>query len=393
MSFKEDYLKSLAQEAGIPNAPIIRPKKSIISAPGKSIFSPTPDSSKKPAAKSIFSPPPGSSKKPIQTTNYSGNYSYGDPSIKDMQVSIKDFGKTINTATKDFNDFLAEQYSAGSSVRGKEWTTDPTAVNKEQKKPVDYIELHKVLNSLDRTGSPLNETGPDGVWNFRTQNAVKNVCAIADALVRASEDFQSKLPASFTRSDLEQLKKATPLISKRQERNNYLTTIQPQLAKNAEVIADLVDKLADFYESFYKNIIIHPAYKSYINKSNTLIAVNSVKEKDENVLSKEQEKQMQNLANYRLVNVPIISADKGVKLIKELSLGYIRDLNSLQQLMVNSLGYSQEQALDKNNQKAVLDSILNNVNYYLDKSVQIKRTQLPTPSEEKNQSAKIKDEF
>ncbi len=272
-----------------------------------------------------------------------------DPSAPGKFKEVVD----VTDKRKDFNDFLAEQYSAGSSIRGEEWTTDVKATKKEQKLPTGIIELDNVIDGLRRIGPGSSEAMQDGVWDWRTQNAVKNVWAVADALVRVTEDFGSKLKDNFTRSDLQELANEIP------KTNDIAKYDQKKKIEHAKKIAPLVEKLDRFYSAYYNSIIQSPEYASYIKQDKPLLTakpggVDPGKVPDDLV---DTLKKPHALA---LINVTL-PTPTGPKLFSPVSIDALKSVGELEKLML-FLGYPIQDAQNKEKQNVVLQAFLAHVN-------------------------------
>lgn len=99
----------------------------------------------------------------------------------------------VKSSKKAFNDFIAEQYvgSLESEHKGVEWTTDKKVTTLPGKKQTqtDIYELDVVMNTLQRIGMQKSEFKVDGVWDFRTDNALRNMMGFGYALLQLEGDF------------------------------------------------------------------------------------------------------------------------------------------------------------------------------------------------------------
>ena len=169
----------------------------------------------------------------------------------------------------NFNDFVTLNYLNSSPLRGNEWSTAEDATTPEQKNPVyddQLVKMENVVDNIARIGGKGNERFVDGVWGPRTQNALRNLYAFGDAIIRVSEDFDA--PESvrnlFTTSDTTKMKSLIP--------TNYdLTKLSPKdkVAKAAG-LTNLIIKLTKFYLYFANNVTKHPAYRRFTDNSTPL---------------------------------------------------------------------------------------------------------------------------
>lgn len=286
--------------------------------------------------------------------------------IREMQKAIKDFateavkynttpkqegGKVVRTVNpddkrRDFNDFLAEQFSASADIHGDEYTTDQSATSQESKQPTDLVQLNNVIDGLQRVGPGNRESMVDGVWDFRTNNAVRNTYALAAALVTANEALGGTAPNDrrvFKRSDLQNLAKAIP-----EQKDPYKEGVsQAELGEKAKTIAALVKKLTDFYTYYSKTIMEHPAYKRYIEGNIPLFTVKPGGG-DPAQLDENQAKQLQeNGKRWTIFSLVLPNKEgRNVDLSGQIPLDYLTSRRNLQQLMIDKLGY---QASEVNN--------------------------------------------
>lgn len=325
-------------------------------------------------------PTPGQKPESSPVNKPTGTYVVSASTIRDMQKAITTFvdtaikykttkvrdGNKIKSVVapddnrKDFNDFLAEQYSANSSVKGDEWTTSPTATTKESKQPTDIIELDNIFDSLRRTGRGSSEQMPDGIWDFRTNNAVKNICAVADALVRVTEDFGGVFPnMAFRRADLTKLMDAVPKVKDPRSLN------PAELKQRAEIITSLIEKLTQFYKGYYKYIIDHPSYKEYIDKTRALYTATPGGE-DPGAMPTELQ-QYNNQHNQLYLQNMVIPGKTGNQTFSKLPISILDSVENLQTFMSktgrNGLGYDDDDINNEEILKKVFYAIYAQVSY------------------------------
>jgi hypothetical protein len=321
--------------------------------------------------------------------------------ISKMQAAIKDFakeaaqytkipvgkdnqGKIITEVSKedkrrDFNDFLAEQFMSSADIHGQEYNTDPKATSKESKLPTDIIQMEVVINGLDRIGPSGSEKLVDGMWDFRTNNAVKNVYAFAAALVASYEalgNYATNDPNLFTKADLEKLKAAIP-----KEYDPAKQKIsQDILNQNAKNITPLVEKLSSFYQICKKNVMDHPAYKQYIDQDAAMYnftpgGTNPYKP-DPN-----DPKQKTYMDNPKSFTIPVLTlTDKDgseVNLNNKITLESFQSLNGIATIMTQHLGYSPKEISNPKLLTTVVRSILDQVNKFLEKN----KSKMPASSQ------------
>jgi TfoX/Sxy family transcriptional regulator of competence genes len=104
-------------------------------------------------------------------------------------------GANLGAQKKGFADFIAENYvgQLPEDYRGTSWSTGSGSTY-ETKKPTEsnIYELDVVMNTLSRIGKSTNELKPDGIWSFRTDNALRNIMGFAYSLLQLEGDFGLK---------------------------------------------------------------------------------------------------------------------------------------------------------------------------------------------------------
>lgn len=330
------------------------------------------------------------------------------PEIKEMQHAIQEFadasvryrrskdakkdvkGKTVlengkpvyevdpADSRRDFNDFLAENFSANADIRGNEFSPNSEDVTQESKMPTDIIQLNNVIDGLRRIGPGNKESMSDGVWDFRTTNAVKNVYAFATALVAASEALimggTINDPNMFKKSDLQTLGGAIPKEDASKE----------ELVNSAKVITPLVKKLTRFFDFYSKKVMNHPAYKRYIesdpNKNPNAPPLFSVKPGGVNPYKPDMSdpRQAEIMNNPKSFVIPQLTL-KGknnapINLDGKVTLDYLATRDGLVNLMKNHLGYTDQEVNNGPLMRKVVNSILTQVNDFISKNSLLVKT-------------------
>lgn len=316
-----------------------------------------------------------------------GGKAFGSPAIKKMQQAIQTFadtavkyktkpekdasGKIVYRVSEDdnrrnFNDFLAEQFSASADIHGDEYNPDPAANTKDSKLPTDIIQLNNVIDSLRRIGKGSKEALADGVWDFRTNNAVRNVYALATALVAAHNALGGIAPNDsriFNQSDLTKLKGLIPTV--KDPKASGMS--QEELSKKAEGITPLVEKLTEFYNYYSSKIMTHPSYKRYITDDIPLMTVQPGKDP-----AQLDTNQAERLKNSNTIALPYLRVmDKGNKPINvdgKVLLNYLQSRNGLQKMMVALLGYQPNEVNNSAAMRRIVRTFIDRINKIIDQN-------------------------
>ncbi len=268
---------------------------------------------------------------------------------------------TIDDDRKDFNDFLTEQYLATSDVKGVEWSKDPSQMTQadKSKQETDLIEMDYVVDGLKRIGGAKNELTADNYWDFRTNNALKNIYAFAYALLNVEKDFGKGAGKIFNATDLKSMHENIPMNVKDPSRS---ISSEDKIAK-AEALTPLIEKLGKYYEHYVKKIALNPYYRTYIEKKSPMYTVKA-QDEDPGSLSAAEQKRLSESGNKIVIPNVVVPAKSGQKTIN-IPVTYLTDDKNFSSLMTQVLGYSSEEATYPAYKKAVLDAVLNHVQNYL----------------------------
>jgi hypothetical protein len=171
------------------------------------------------------------------------------PQASNLQNISKSLGRS------SFSNFMVLSYLRDSTVKGVEFDPDPKKSKLSQKMPSDLKNMYVVLDSIKRLGSESNEFALDGIWGPRTNNSLRNIVAIADAILRISDDLGFEVK-SFNSSQLKDLQSMIPLTDKDislQEKN-----------MRAPLISKYLDDLSSLFKEFNEEILNSPYNKQQI---------------------------------------------------------------------------------------------------------------------------------
>jgi hypothetical protein len=288
------------------------------------------------------------------------------PAIKEMQKAMQDFAakvtaysadaktKTIRDDRKNFNDFLTEQYLATSDVKGAEYSKDPTQTKQvdKQKQATDLAEMDYIVDGLKRIGGQRNELQADNVWDFRTNNALKNIYAFAYALINIEKDFGKAGARMFNEDSLKQMDENIP------EDVNPSKLPGAEKAKKAAALTPLINSLGKFYEYYVKKIALNPQYRGYIEGTYDMFTVKPGGEDPGKLTPQEQERLGKEANTLKLQHVvlPSKSGDKPF----DIAYSYLASPQNFNKLLA-TLGYTPNEVENPDIQKKVLDAVRNHV--------------------------------
>lgn len=185
-------------------------------------------------------------------------------SLKNKDVVHQDAAQPVQQSKKSFNDFIAEQYMGGldESYKGVEWNKDSRVVTRPDKHrtQTDIYELDVVMNTLSRIGAEKSELKADGNWDWRTNNALKNMLGFAYALLQVEGDFgldnHIYNPSNWT--DFK-----NTLSGYRVEGNSVDLSPEEKTTK-ADRITKHLKAITRMYNEFRQQVIARPEFRPFI---------------------------------------------------------------------------------------------------------------------------------
>lgn len=220
-------------------------------------------------------------------------------SVPDRQTTK---GETL-TGSNPFMNFLVSAYMNKAKTQGKQ------LVNTDEKQPTrmetskELDNFKGVLQSIGRIGSHGTEQKPDGIWGERTNSALKNIYALAFALVSVQNDMNIQI-SNYTDKDLSELYNNIP-----QDITNLDTSKKAILAT---ALAKNIDKLRALYDNFREKVLNNQTYQAQIAQEKPLMSNKNEVKSISQVLSKEEQDTLEQNQNS-LLNTKINGRDVVIK--------------------------------------------------------------------------------
>ncbi len=204
--------------------------------------------------------------------------------VSEMQNALINLSKTMSQnyltsidpqthergGSDPFGNFLVSQYVNNENVVGKQFVNVDLGEPNRSATSMANKSLRGVISTLGRVGSPGSEKGVDGIWQTRTNNALKQAAAVASSLLQLQKDMgiESKL---YSQEDLAQLKNNIP--------ESY-AKLGDTAASRAKILTPNLNKLSKFYLEFEKNILNQPKYKQLITQEKAFTTHKKIEELD-----------------------------------------------------------------------------------------------------------------
>jgi len=186
-----------------------------------------------------------------------------DIASQDVLHSAKTDGNLQQIEGADpFLNFLVTNYMQAAPKTGQQVVSGDMGMPIKQETTTKLENFKGMLNTLKNIGSRGSEQTPDGIWGFRTNNALNNIYALAYTLMHVQKDINIE-PSIYTEEDLIELHDNIPEDSK------VLTTDQKVLS--AIVITKNLNKFRAVYDSFREKVLNNPTLKSKITQEQPLL--------------------------------------------------------------------------------------------------------------------------
>lgn len=250
---------------------------------------------------------------PIPSETQSNSVPAGYLEIKTMQKTIQKVGEVVKSSSPEFQGFMFKQY--GVNLGG---------------------------NNFSNIGTGKNGVVPDGVWGKRTQQSLSSIIKLSESLLKVSQEFGGTTRKSWSAGDHNSL---TKLIAVQDNKSKV---------KNAPTISELLNKLADFYTNYARQVAQTSTFKKISNPNGVIFSVgnpapgNLVDEKGKSLLSDPA------FLSQRIdANLPSPTGN----VLAKISLLDMFDKNRFQKFLQQSLKYDEAQSKSIQLQNTILSMI------------------------------------
>lgn len=241
----------------------------------------------------------------------SNSYYTAPSAIKEMQQAILNFAAkaeaTTSTSMKGpeetdpFGNFLVSNYINDSDVVGKQYlNVDVSGDKKRNDASIDNTSLKGIIDTIKRIGSPGSEKAVDGVWQVKTNNSLKNIFAIASAILNMATSFNLALK-DLDDAKLEEFKKLIP--------NNYTDISEGQKVSVAKKLTPLINDIANVFEDFKKYVLQNKQYSKYIEQKKSFIEYKHKPQSATALLNEEDKKFYMSQVSRPVPNVKVDQTD------------------------------------------------------------------------------------
>jgi hypothetical protein len=250
---------------------------------------------------------------------------------------------TVKSSKKSFNDFITEQYLGGldEDKKGVEWNTDQKVTSLQGKKQTqtDLYELDVVMNTLRRIGASSKEFIADGKWDFRTDNALRNIMGFSYALLQLEGDFG--LENNFYSFD--HWKNFNKALTGYKISNGIVQLNAAQKVARANAINKHLKAITKLYSHFRQQVLARPEFRPTI-EGKRLIDRYSAQGSNKDVLTSQEDQMSKSDAIKIPVTYPAPKLPGGN--LDYIPLKALRDKGEYIKWMVGYAGNSEQAATD-----------------------------------------------
>ncbi len=206
--------------------------------------------------------------------------SWATPSlaVKQMQEAIVTFGKILSThpvmsgggqqerpnsktpdflgGTTPFGNFLVNQYINNAKVVGEQFVNIdlPQPLRSNTARP--NVNLAGIINTITHIGTPGAENKADGLWQARTNNALKQIYAVGKSLLQMAKDLNVTI-GGFGKEDLDDMGALIPAA---------YTELKGNVENRAQVLTKHINDLIEVYQKFEQVVLEDPELKPLIEQ-------------------------------------------------------------------------------------------------------------------------------
>jgi hypothetical protein len=214
----------------------------------------------------------------LQEGNQSRSYQTPEQSKKDIDDAVlttnqEKFDRTMDAqkskeqllGSDPFGSFLVQQYAV-NDPHGKQYlNVDVSGQDARKQNSMDNASLRGIIDSIKRLGSPGTSGGEkaaDGIWMERTDNAIKNVYALTNAIFNFAKDLN--VASKYTEADLNAFRSNIP------RKYTDLKSAEDK-ANAANVLTPQINKATEFFSSIKVSILNNANYRPFIDQKKPFV--------------------------------------------------------------------------------------------------------------------------
>lgn len=209
-------------------------------------------------------------------------------SVKEMQMAILTFANVLSShpvmsmqdtgtqerqrargekdtlgGTRAFGRFLVDQYINNENVVGNQFVNVGLEEPLRSDTAISNRDLKGIIDTIRRIGSPgTSEHKADGIWQTRTNNALKQIYAVGAGLLHFAKDAHIQI-TGFTDDKLKEFGLSIPAA--------YTDLKKDEIDSRAQELTKYIDALGVLYTKFEDAVLDRPAFKEIINQDKPIV--------------------------------------------------------------------------------------------------------------------------
>lgn len=208
----------------------------------------------------------------------------------------QDAAKKMNTLAEpgvgSFLNFFVQNFvgKLPEKVRGHEYQSEPGTRKEKERTQTSAYEVGAVMDTIMRIGGIRNEMKEDGIWRWRTQNALKNIAGFSLALLQLGTEVNITDPTVYNVSDWRRFNENLKYIEENYQFNNerILEMPSPKKEGNARLMEAFVKKVEHLYKYFRHHALTEARIRTIIEGKMPLYTLTRTSDEEKARRDKEQ---------------------------------------------------------------------------------------------------------
>lgn len=170
-----------------------------------------------------------------------------------------------------FGNFLVQHYVKGDPAGQQYLNVDVSGNKARSDAAIENLNIRGILDSIKRIGSPgMSEKTVDGIWQVRTNNALKNIFALTNGMLKFTQAMKLQVPG-YTEETLKTFESMIP--------KSYTDLKTPNaIAESAKQITDHIKAITNFFTNLKAAVFNKPELRKFIDQKEAFV---SYKKKNE----------------------------------------------------------------------------------------------------------------
>tara|TARA_R110000868_G_scaffold99024_1_gene272580 strand:- start:9771 stop:10922 length:1152 start_codon:yes stop_codon:yes gene_type:complete len=163
-----------------------------------------------------------------------------------------------------FGNFLVQHYVKGDPVGQQYLNVDVSGNKARSDASIENLNIRGILDTIKRIGTPGAEKAVDGIWQVRTNNALKNIFALTSGMLKFAQAMKLQVNG-YTEDALKDFKSKIP--------ESYTNLKTPNdVAEAAKQITPHIKAITKFFESLKTAVFEQPELRKFIDQKAAFVS-------------------------------------------------------------------------------------------------------------------------